>query len=119
MYRITARHQLVHVNKCFLPENLLIAEINPTPAPAMSLPTTITGSVVLAVSRIQPTVNVRQPLMIVYLRTIRSATSPAIRAPKKVPQERIPVRRDCCHPGRTKSPFTSSEASAAGYWWVY
>jgi hypothetical protein len=96
-------------------KNSLIAEIKPTPVPAMSLPTTITASVVLAVSRIQPTVNVRQPVMIVQRRPMRSATSPAIRAPKKVPQERIPVRRDCCHPGRTKRALVAAEALLAGY----
>jgi len=89
--------------------------MNPTPAPAMSLPTTMTASVVLAVSRIHPTVNVRQPEMIVQRRPIRSATSPAIRAPKKVPQERIPVKRDCCQPGRTKRALVALEASLAGY----
>jgi hypothetical protein len=97
-----------------------MAEINPTPEPAMSLPTTITGKVVLAVSRIQPTVNVKHPVMIVQRRPMRSATSPAIRAPKNVPQDRIPVRRDCCHPGKTKRFLVAVSASAAGYGiWVY
>lgn len=49
---------------------LLIAEMKPTPEPAMSLPTTITGKVVLAVSKMQPTVNVKQPVMIVQRRPL-------------------------------------------------
>lgn len=95
-------------------EDLLIAEMNPTPAPAMRRPTTIVARVVDAVSRMHPTVNVKQPEMIVHRRPIRSATSPAIKAPKKVPQERIPVRRDCCHPGRTKRALAAL-SPVAGY----
>lgn len=92
----------------FVLENLLMAEINPTPSPAIRRPTTIAASVVEAVSRIQPTVNVRQPEIMDHRRPMRSATSPAIRAPKKVPQERILVRRDCCHPDRTKAALAAA-----------
>lgn len=99
---------------CYI-KNLLMAEIKPTPAPAINLPTTIMASSVEAVSRIQPTENTMQPDIIVHRRPILSARSPAMMAPKKVPQERIPVRRDCCHPGRTKAAISSALASTPGY----
>lgn len=92
-----------------------MAEMKPTPAPAMRRPTTITASVVEAVSRIHPTVKVKQPEIIVHLRPILSAMSPAMMAPKNVPQERIPVKRDCCHPGRTNRAFWAFVASAGRY----
>ena len=98
--------------------HLLMAEMKPTPAPAMRRPTTITARVVDAVSKIQPTEKVTHPVIIVHLRPMRSAISPEIMAPKNVPQERIPVRRDCCHPGRTKRALMSSLAPEAGYWEV-
>jgi hypothetical protein len=89
--------------------------MKPTPAPAIKRPTTISVKLVAAVSRTHPTQKVRHPVIIVQRRPILSATSPEMREPKKVPQDRIPVRRDCCHPGRTKAAMTSFEASAGGY----
>ena len=93
-----------------------MAEMKPTPAPAIKRPTTMTSKLVAAVSRIHPTEKTEHPMIIVHRRPILSAISPEMMAPKKVPQERIPVRRDCCHPGRTKAARTSAEAPAGGYW---
>ncbi len=121
-----------------------MAEMNPTPAPAMRRPTTITAKVVEAVSRMQPTENVRHPEIMVQRRPMWSARSyllrhygvlglfihpceknvqkaqirniltPAMMAPKNVPQERIPVMRDCCHPGRTNAA-TAAVLLGSGY----
>jgi hypothetical protein len=44
--------------------------------------------------RITPTLKTPQPAIIVVRRPIKSAISPAIIAPKKVPAERIDVIRD-------------------------
>ena len=84
-------------------QNLLIAEMNPTPKPAIKRPTTIKAMPVEAVWRMQPTEKTMQPEMIVHRRPMWSAKSPAMMAPKKVPQERILVRRDCWDEGRTNA----------------
>ena len=73
------------------------AEMKPTPKPAMRRPATITPRLVEAVSRIPPTVKIPQPIIITVRRPRKSARSPAMMAPKKVPAERIEVTRDCCH----------------------
>ena len=41
-----------------------------------------------------------QPTMMVVRRPMKSAKSPAIRAPKKVPAERIDTIRDFSHDGK-------------------
>lgn len=71
-----------------------MAEINPTPRPQMTRPATITPNPVEATSRIHPTVKMKHPAMIVVRRPVKSAQSPAIKAPKKVPRDRIEVSRD-------------------------
>ena len=71
-----------------------MADIKPTPKPAITRPTTITARPVEAVSRIHPIEKIKQPVMMVTRRPTKSATSPAIIAPKKVPAERIEVVND-------------------------
>ena len=73
---------------------MTMAEMNPTPAPQMIRPAHITPRPVEAVSRMQPMVKMKQPVMMVVRRPMKSARSPAIRAPKKVPQDRIEVVKD-------------------------
>jgi hypothetical protein len=63
---------------------------NPSPRP------------VTAVSRIPPNAKTTQPEMLVHLRPILSAISPAIIAPKNVPAERMEVVSDCWEAGMTK-----------------
>ena len=79
-----------------------MAEMKPTPAPAIRRPTTMTGRVVEAVSRIQPTEKTAQPVMMVIRRPMKSATSPAMMAPKKVPAERMEVVKDWLDAGKWK-----------------
>ena len=43
-----------------------------------------------------------QPSMMVVRRPVKSAISPAMRAPKKVPAERMETMRDFCQEGRAK-----------------
>lgn len=44
-----------------------------------------------------------QPEMMVHLRPIWSARSPAMRAPKNVPADKTEVMSDFCHDGKVKS----------------
>lgn len=71
-----------------------MAEMKPTPIPQMSRPATMTAKPVEAVSRIQPIMKTPQPAIIVLRRPIQSAQSPAMMAPKKVPQDKIEVVND-------------------------
>eukprot|EP00914_Ancora_sagittata_P010829 GHVO01021123.1.p2 GENE.GHVO01021123.1~~GHVO01021123.1.p2 ORF type:complete len:116 (+),score=4.57 GHVO01021123.1:291-638(+) len=73
---------------------MTMAEMKPTPAPAIRRPATMTPRPVDATSRMHPTVKTPQPVMMVTRRPIMSATSPAMIAPKKVPQERMEVVKD-------------------------
>jgi len=91
-----------------------MAEMKPTPKPAIRRPTTIKGRAVEAVWRMQPTEKTPHPEMIVHRRPMWSAKSPAMMAPKKVPQERILVRRDCWDDGKTKA-LTAAASLGSGY----
>ena len=82
---------------------IMIAETKPTPIPAMTRPTTRRGTVVEATCRMTPMMKMIQPTMIVTRRPMKSATSPAIRAPKNVPADRIDTMRDCCEEGKWKA----------------
>lgn len=73
---------------------MTMAEMNPTPNPQMIRPAHMTPRPVEAVSRMQPIVKMKQPLMMVVRRPMKSAISPAMRAPKKVPQDRMDVVKD-------------------------
>ncbi len=73
---------------------MMTAEIKPTPNPAIRRPATMTPIVVDTVSRMHPIVKMKQPMMMVNRRPMKSARSPAMRAPKKVPAERIDVVKD-------------------------
>ena len=115
---------------------ITIAEMKPTPRPQMSLPATMTPRPVEAVSRMQPIEKMKQPPMIVPLRPMKSAKSPAmicriirtrshvcrvvvildgeLTAPKNVPAERIEVTKDWSWAGRTKA-FTAAALLGSGY----
>jgi hypothetical protein len=88
--------------------------MNPTPRPHIRRPGTIRAIPVEAVSNIHPIANTTQPVMIVMRRPIKSATSPAIIAPKKVPAERIEVTSDCFHGGITNA-LTAAASLGSGY----
>ena len=80
-----------------------MAEMKPTPRPAIKRPATITPRPVDAVSRMHPTEKIAQPVMMVMRRPMKSAQSPAMMAPKKVPQERMEVVNDWSRAGRWKA----------------
>ncbi len=84
-----------------------MAEMKPTPRPQMTRPATMTPRPVEAVSRMQPMVNMPHPIMIVVRRPVKSAQSPAIKAPKKVPRDRIEVSRDWLLAGSAKAVLSS------------
>lgn len=81
---------------------IMMAETKPTPNPATRRPATSRPKEVEAVCRITPTMKTTQPLTMVVRRPNQSAKSPAMRAPKKVPAERIDVINDFFQDGRTK-----------------
>lgn len=54
------------------------------------------------------------PQMIVVRRPMKSARSPAMRAPKKVPADRMDVIRDFFQAGREKAFFSASVAPGPG-----
>ena len=89
-------HESVEGNSIALTDmyRMTMAEMKPTPRPAIKRPATMTPRPVEATSRIHPIVKIPQPVMIVVLRPIISARSPAIRAPKKVPQDKMEVVND-------------------------
>jgi len=83
---------------------MITEEINPIPNPAIRRPSTKrTTWFVEAIWRIQPMLKTTHPAIIVKRRPTKSATSPAMRAPKKVPQERIEVMSDLVDEGRANS----------------
>jgi hypothetical protein len=82
---------------------MMTAETKPTPNPAIRRPATRRPRLEEAVWRITPTMKTKQPAMTVVRRPNQSARSPAIRAPKKVPAERIETMRDFFHEGTTKA----------------
>ena len=92
---------------------MTIADMKPTPAPAINRPSTMTAKPVEAVSRIHPTEKTKQPVMMVRRRPIKSATSPAMMAPKNVPAERIDVVKDWSRAVRWKA-FLATSSPAAG-----
>lgn len=59
-------------------------------------------------------IKTRQPKMMVARRPIQSAKSPAIRAPKKVPAERIEVISDFFQAGRVNASFSACVAPEPG-----
>ena len=73
---------------------MTMAEMNPTPRPQMTRPAHMRPRPVEAVSRMQPTMKIKQPEMMVVRRPMKSAMSPAMRAPRKVPRDRMEVVRD-------------------------
>ena len=73
---------------------MTMADMNPTPSPQMTRPAHIRPRPVEAVSRMQPTVKMKQPVMMVVRRPMKSAMSPAMRAPRKVPRDRMEVVKD-------------------------
>jgi hypothetical protein len=76
--------------------DLLIAEINPTPNPAKKRPARNRGIEVAAVCKITPKVKTKEDVIKPIRRPIASATGAAVRAPKKVPAERIEtIVADC------------------------
>jgi hypothetical protein len=81
---------------------MIIAETNPTPKPAMIRPTAKTAMVLEASWITTPIANTTQPVIIVVRRPIQSARSPAKRAPKKVPAERIETIKELFDEERTK-----------------
>ena len=89
------------------------AEMKPTPKPAIKRPGTIKPMLVEAVSRMHPMVKMTQPMMMVSRRPIKSATSPAMMAPKKVPAERMDVTRDCFEDGMAKD-LTAAASFGSG-----
>lgn len=72
-----------------------------------------------AVSKMQPTVKMIQPPMIVLRRPIMSAISPAITAPKNVPAERIEVVSDWFEAEMTKCDLASASLGSGYGRWVY
>lgn len=80
-----------------------MAETKPTPNPAIRRPATRRPRLEEAVWRITPMMKTKQPAMTVVRRPNQSARSPAMRAPKKVPAERIETIRDFFHEGMTKA----------------
>ena len=73
---------------------MTMAEMNPTPMPHITRPAHIRPRPVEAVSRMQPMMKTPQPVMMVDRRPIKSAQSPAMMAPRKVPRDRIEVVKD-------------------------
>ena len=61
-----------------------------------------------------PITKITQPITIVKRRPRKSAISPAIMAPKKVPAERIDVTSDCVEAGITKA-LTAAASLGLGY----
>lgn len=57
---------------------------------------------VAAISKMQPIMKTAQPMMMVQRRPMKSATSPAIRAPKKVPADRMDTINDFSQEGKAK-----------------
>src|ERR1700733_6105409 len=94
---------------------MMIAEMKPTPSPAMTRPTHMRAMPVEAVWQMQPMAKMKQPPMIVKRRPIKSAISPAMIAPKKVPADKIEVVRDFCQEARENAFFTASLASGPGF----
>ena len=80
-----------------------MADTNPTPKPAMRRPATMSPRVLDAVCSTTPRMKIPHPAMMVVRRPTKSARSPAMRAPKNVPAERMEVMRDFFHEGRVKS----------------
>jgi hypothetical protein len=72
----------------------MTAETKPMPNPAIRRPGIRTPTLEEATCRMTPSEKMVHPAMIVARRPIQSATEPAIRAPKKVPAERIETMRD-------------------------
>ena len=91
-----------------------MAEMKPTPAPQMRRPGTMRPMPVEATSRIHPTAKITQPSMMVRRRPRKSATSPAMMAPKNVPAERMDVTNDCLDAGMTKA-LTAAASLGSGY----
>jgi hypothetical protein len=69
--------------------NLLVAEIKPTPKPAKKRPARKRGILVAAVCRMTPKINTIVETMRPKRRPIASATGAAVRAPKKVPADKM------------------------------
>ena len=90
---------------------IMMADTNPTPKPATRRPATMRPRLLDAVCSTTPMMKTRHPAMMVVRRPTKSAKSPAMIAPKKVPAERMEVMRDFCHDGRVKS----LAAVAGGY----
>ena len=61
-----------------------------------------------------PTMKMKQPMMMVVLRPVKSATSPAMMAPKKVPADRMETIRDLREAGRVNWSAVSSLSSSEG-----
>src|SRR3984957_210728 len=100
---------------------MIIAEMKPTPSPAMTRPTHNRAMREEAVSQMQPMVKMTQRPIIVKRPPVESAASPAMIAPKKVPADNIEVVRDFCQEARENAFFTASLAWGPGsgrpvYW---
>lgn len=89
-----------------------MAEMKPTPRPAINRPATMTPRPVEAVSRMHPTVKTPHPVMMVMRRPMKSAQSPAMMAPKKVPQDRIEVVKDWSRAVRWKAATAALSAGS-------
>jgi hypothetical protein len=81
---------------------MIIAETKPTPKPVMIRPTAKTATVLEAIWITTPIANTTQPVIIVVRRPIQSERSPARRAPKKVPADRIETIKELFDGDRTK-----------------
>ena len=68
-----------------------MADSNPTPNPAMNRPAARTPTEELAVWIMTPTIKMKQPMRMVNFRPMKSAQSPAIMAPKNVPEHKISI----------------------------
>ena len=89
-----------------------MAETKPTPKPAIKRPATRRPNPVEAVCRATPRRKTAQPEMMVKRRPIKSARSPAMMAPKKVPADRMEVMRESLDASRAKP---ADSASVSGY----
>jgi hypothetical protein len=76
---------------------MMTAETNPIPKPAIGRPGIRTPTLEAATCKTTPSEKMAHPVMIVARRPIQSAMDPAVRAPKKVPAERIETMRDFSH----------------------
>lgn len=79
----------------------------PTPRPAKKRPAINIGSLFAAVWRMTPKLNTQHAVIRDHLLPILSAKGAALRAPTKVPAERIETTNDVCDESMFKWPSES------------